>query len=252
MSSTDRFTGKRVIATGTGSGIGKATAELFAREGATVACLDVRGAEETVAGITAAGGSAHAFTCDVGSAIAVEQCVEAAVAVLGGIDILLNIAGIGHFAWSHQEDPEAFDRVIRVNLSGTFYMCRYSLPHLLASGNGVIVNTASNAGLQGLPWSAAYCSSKGGVVQLTRAIAFEYRGKGVRVNAVAPGGTNTNIINSFAKLPEGADWKEMNKMMSPMTNAEPSEMAEGFAYIASEKARFMTGTIMSLDGGLAI
>lgn len=246
-----RFEGRRVIVSGTGSGIGKATAELFACEGAAVACLDVKGADETAATITAAGGTAVAFVCDVGSAAAVESTVAAAVDALGGVDTVLNIAGIGHFAWSHAEDPEAFDRVLRVNLSGTFYMCRYTLPHLLEGGNGVIVNTASNAGLQGLPWSAAYCSSKGGVVNLTRALAYEYRGKGVRVNAVAPGGTNTNIVHSFSTLPEGADYKEMSKMMSPMKIADPSEMAEAFAYIASDAARFMTGTIMSIDGGLA-
>ena len=247
----NRFTGRRAVITGTGSGIGKATAELFASEGASVVCIDLKGADETVAAITAAGGVAHALTCDVGDARAVSATIDAAVEVLGGIDILLNIAGIGHFAWSHEEDPDAFDRIVRVNLNGTFYLCRYALPHLLATGKGVIVNTASNAGLQGAPWSAAYCSSKGGVVQLTRALAYEYRTKGVRVNAVAPGGTNTNIIQSFMNLPEGADYKEMSKIMSPMPTAEPIEMAEAFAYIASDVARYMTGTILSLDGGLA-
>lgn len=247
----NRFTGRRAIITGTGSGIGRATAQLFASEGAAVACLDVKGADETAAGITAAGGVAHAFVCDVGSASAVDTTIAAAVEALGGLDTVCNIAGIGHFAWSHEEDPEAFDRIVRVNLNGTFYMCRYALPHMLAAGKGVIVNTASNAGLQGLPWSAAYCGSKGGVVNLTRALAYEYRNKNIRVNAVAPGGTNTNIINSFTTLPPGADYKEMSKMMSPVTQAEPIEMAEAFAYIASDTARFMTGTIMSIDGGLA-
>jgi len=247
----NRFTGRRAIITGTGSGIGRATAQLFAAEGAAVACLDIKGADETAAGITAAGGIAHPFVCDVGSASSVEQTVATAVEALGGVDTVCNIAGIGHFAWSHEEDPEAFDRIVRVNLNGTFYLCRYTLPHMLAAGKGVIVNTASNAGLQGLPWSAAYCGSKGGVVNLTRALAYEYRGKNIRVNAVAPGGTNTNIINSFTTLPPGADYKEMAKMMSPVPQAEPSEMAEAFAYIASDTARFMTGTIMSVDGGLA-
>ncbi len=246
-----RFIGKRVIITGTGSGIGRATALLFAAEGATVACLDLKGADETAATITADGGTAYAYVCDVSNSATVKSVVDTAAAAMGGIDILLNIAGIGHFAWTHEEDPDWFDRIVGVNLNGTFYMCRYALPYLLETGNGVIVNTASNAGLMGLPWSAAYCSSKGGVVQLTRALAFEYRGKNVRVNAVAPGGTNTNIVNSFTTLPEGADFREMSKMMSPMGQAEPSEMAEAFAFIASQQARFMTGSIVSVDGGLA-
>ncbi len=246
-----RFTDKRVIITGTGSGIGRATALLFAAEGATVACLDLKGADETAATITADGGTAYAYVCDVSNSATVKSVVDTAAAAMGGIDILLNIAGIGHFAWTHEEDPDWFDRIVGVNLNGTFYMCRYALPYLLETGNGVIVNTASNAGLMGLPWSAAYCSSKGGVVQLTRALAFEYRGKNVRVNAVAPGGTNTNIVNSFTTLPEGADFREMSKMMSPMSQAEPSEMAEAFAFIASQQARFMTGSIVSVDGGLA-
>lgn len=246
-----RFTGKRVIITGTGSGIGRATALLFAAEGATVACLDLKGADETAATITTDGGTAYAYVCDVSNSATVKSVVDTAAAAMGGIDILLNIAGIGHFAWTHEEDPDWFDRIVGVNLNGTFYMCRYALPYLLETGNGVIVNTASNAGLMGLPWSAAYCSSKGGVVQLTRALAFEYRGKNVRVNAVAPGGTNTNIVNSFTTLPEGADFREMSKMMSPMGQAEPSEMAEAFAFIASQQARFMTGSIVSVDGGLA-
>lgn len=246
MNDMNRFAGSRVLVTGAGSGIGRATAERFAAEGAQVACLDLRGHDDTAASI---GAAAHAIPCDVSSAAAVEAAVSAAVAALGGLDVVCNIAGIGHFAASHEEPPEEFDKIVAVNLNGTFYVCRYTLPHLLENG-GVIVNTASTAGLIGQPWSAAYCASKGGVVMLTKALAYEYRGKGVRVNAVAPGGTNTNIINSFTNLPEGADFKMLSKIMTPMKNAEPSEIAATFAFIASPEARYMTGAVVSVDGGI--
>jgi NAD(P)-dependent dehydrogenase (short-subunit alcohol dehydrogenase family) len=137
---------------------------------------------------------------------------------------------------------------MNVNLNGTFFVSRYALPHLL-DGGGVIVNTASNAGLMGQPWSAAYCASKGGVVMLTKALGFEYQDRGVRVNAVAPGGTNTNIVHSFG-LPDGADFKRMHRMMSPMGMSEPSDIAAAFAFVASDEAKFMTSSIISVDGGL--
>jgi NAD(P)-dependent dehydrogenase (short-subunit alcohol dehydrogenase family) len=245
----NRFVGKRVFVTGTGSGIGQAVAKRLASEGATVACLDLAGHQDTADAITADGRSAMAWPCDVSDAVAVEAAVTAVATEFGGIDVVCNIAGIGHFAKSEEETPEWWNKIIAVNLTGTFLVSRYALPHLLASG-GNIVNTASNAGLMGQPWSAAYCASKGGVVMLTKAMAFEYQDQGVRVNAVAPGGTATNIMHSFG-LPEGAAFKRMHRMMSPMGMAEPGDIASAFAYIASDEARFMTGSIVSVDGGLA-
>lgn len=243
----NRFEGARVLVTGAGSGIGRATAQRFASEGAQVACLDLRGHDETATGI---GATAHPFACDVSDAAEVERVVASAVDVLGGLDVVCNIAGIGHFRYSHEETPEDFNRIVSVNLNGTFHICRYTLPHLLAAGGGVIVNTASTAALIGQPWSAAYCASKGGVVMLTKALATEYRSKNIRVNAIAPGGTKTNIVQSFSTFPEGADLRQLAKVMTPMEMAEPEEMASLFAFIASTEARYMTGSIVPMDGGI--
>jgi NAD(P)-dependent dehydrogenase (short-subunit alcohol dehydrogenase family) len=242
----NRFVGKRALITGAGSGIGKATAERLASEGARVACIDLRGASDVAAQI---GNEAIAFDCDVSDGAAVQATVGAAIDALGGLDITCNIAGIGHFRNSHEETPEDFARILGVNLNGTFHVCRAVLPTYLAAGAGVIVNTASTAGLMGQPWSAAYCASKGGVVMLTKGLASEYADRNIRVNAVAPGGTDTDIQKSFAEsFPADANFKMMKKMMSPMGMATPSEMAGAFAYIASDEARYMSGSIVSLDG----
>ena len=162
--------------------------------------------------------------------------------------MLCNIAGVGNFANTTELPFEEWQRVIAVNLTGTFLMCQAALPHILENG-GNIVNTASNAGLQGLAYSAAYCASKGGVVQLTRALAIEYWKKGIRVNAVAPGGVDTPLSRGFT-MPEDADMSFMEKMMAPLGMADPDDLASLFAYIASDEARYMTGAIVSMDAGL--
>lgn len=246
-----RFVGTRVVVTGAGSGIGRATAMRFAAEGASVACLDLRGAEVTADAIVAGGGAARAWSCDVADAPMVEATVADAVAFLGGgVDVLGNIAGIGRFAWTHEEDPDDFDRIVRVNLHGSFHLARYCLPHMVEAKRGVIVNIASTAGLIGQSWSAAYAASKGGVVMLTKALAYEYRTMGIRVNAIAPGFTNTNIIHSFLEIPEGGNPRDVHKISTPMGSAEPEEVASLITYIASDDARFMTGSVIPLDGGI--
>ncbi len=248
----NRFTGKRILVTGTASGIGRAVAVRLAAEGGSVMCLDISadGAEATAAGIRADGGRADAAHCDVSDEASVAAGVAATVAAYGGLDVVCNIAGIGHFAHTHEETKEWFDRIIGVNLTGTFLVSKHALPHLMES-KGVIVNTASNAGKMGQPWSAAYCASKGGVVLLTKALAEEYLSK-VRVNAIAPGGTDTNIVHSFSSLPDGGKFDQMHRMMSPMGMCSPDEIAAGFAYVASDEARYMTGAVVSIDGGLTI
>jgi NAD(P)-dependent dehydrogenase (short-subunit alcohol dehydrogenase family) len=244
--SQERFGRKVALVTGAGSGIGRAVAQRFAAEGAKVACLDLGGHAETAAGI---GAKAMAIDCDVSDYAAVDAAVAAASNGLGPIDIVCNVAGIGWFANSHEEDPARFAKAIAVNLTGTFHVCRAALPAMVERKAGIIVNTASTAGMMGQPWSAAYCASKGGVVLMTKALAFEYREIGIRINAVAPGGTKTNIVGGFSP-PPGADWKKMTKMMSEFPMAEPEEMANVFAFIASDEARFMTGSLVAMDGGI--
>jgi NAD(P)-dependent dehydrogenase (short-subunit alcohol dehydrogenase family) len=245
-----RFTDHIVVVTGAASGIGRATAIRFGSEDATVACLDldVAGAEATASAITEAGGRAAAFGCNVSDPAAVTGAVGAVVSGLGAPNVLCNIAGIGRFVHSAEETLEGWNRTIAVNLTGSFLMSQACLPHLLEN-RGNIVNTASTAGLFGQPYSAAYCASKGGVIQLTKSLAYEYIERGLRVNAVAPGGIDTPIMQDFG-YPEGASKKLMYKLISPLGFAQPEEVAGVFAYVASPEARYMTGSIITFDGGM--
>jgi NAD(P)-dependent dehydrogenase (short-subunit alcohol dehydrogenase family) len=242
-----RFEGKVALVTGAGSGIGRAVTARLAAEGASVLAVDIDAARlaETAA---LADGPVSVRTVDVSDPEACAAAVGACVAELGRLDVLGNVAGI--FVASHATElsVEQYRRVMGVNLDGCFFLAQAAIPHLLRT-SGTVVNIASNAGLQGVPYSVAYAMSKGGVVQLTRALAVEYLKTGLRVNAIAPAGTNTNIT-ATAQFPSNIDVDLVTRMAGMRGMAEPEEVAGLFAFLASDEARSVTGAIYTLDNGL--
>ena len=242
-----RFFGKAALVTGAGSGIGRAVALRLASEGAAVFAVDVDSArlEETR---DRAAEKMVLHQADLGDPDACVDAVAACVGELGRLDVLGNIAGI--YLADHTTDVtrERYRRLMAVNLDAYFFLAQAAIPHLLeATGN--IVNIASNAGLQGVPYSAVYCMTKGGVVQLTRSLAVEYLKRPLRVNAIAPAGTNTNITASAA-FPSDMDADHMVRMAGMRGLAEPEEVAALFAFLASDEAKAITGAIYTIDNGL--
>lgn len=243
-----RFTRKVALVTGAASGIGRATAIRLASEGARVACVDrdAKGLRATVKLLPA--GRGKAYTCDLLNTDAITKTVKNVVKDFGRLDVLCNIAGIGHFAYDEEESVDAWNRVIGVNLTGTFLMSQACLPHLKKS-KGAIVNCASTAGTNAQPLSSAYSASKGGVISLTQTMAITNGKAGVRVNAVAPGGVNTAITEQFP-IPEDADMTLFLRIMPFIDMGEPEQLASAFAFLASSDASYINGITLRVDGGM--
>ncbi len=244
-----RFEDKAALVTGAASGIGRATAERLAAEGARVFCadLDEAGVKETAETIRAAGGTAVTGRCDVSDPEACRATVTAAPSELGRLDVLCNVAGIGIYQHATELSVEQWNRVLAVNLSGTFFMCQAAIPHLLET-RGNIVNMASSAGLVGIAYASAYCASKGGVVLLTRSLAVEYAHQRLRVNCVCPGGVDTPLTRAF-RPPEGARPELLARMSLVPRLARPEQIASAVAYLASDEARNVNGAALPVDGG---
>ncbi len=244
-----RFKGKIVLVAGAGSGIGKASALRIAQEGGSVFCVDLNAAavEATAAEISAAGSEATSHVCDVSDEGSVQACIEACIARYGSLYGLVNMAGILRFDDTAELQTGDWQKVIDINLTGTMFLCRAVLPHLLET-RGSIVNAASTASLAGLPCGVAYSASKGGVLAMTRSIAVEYAKRGVRANCICPGDINTGMTDNIG-FPETMDFELMPRIMS-LTGAKGPEVVAGvIAMLVSEDGVHITGEEIRVDGG---
>ena len=244
---------KVAIITGAARGIGKMAAILFAEEGAKVVIADIdeAGGEQTVREIQAAGGQAFFQHTDVTDAVQVERLVQTTVERYGHLDVLYNNAALNHFAQVVDTEESDWNRVMKVNVKSVFLTCKYSIPVMRAGGGGSIINTGSAAALVGLRNLAVYTASKGAVLQLTRNIALDYAKDGIRVNALCPGVTATEMTEKVIEAdPDPAAARaRFDRVIPRGTMASPIEIARVALFLASDEASYITGAAIPADGG---
>jgi meso-butanediol dehydrogenase/(S,S)-butanediol dehydrogenase/diacetyl reductase len=238
---------KVALITGAGSGIGRASALRFAREGAKLMIADVRAesASNTAAEIEKAGGIAKSVSVDVRVAAEVERMVDETIRAFGRLDILFNNAGV--FV------PKT-DWVVDVCLKGVFFGCKYAIPHMIKQGGGVIINTASGAGIEGVPNLGAYQAAKGGVVIMSKGIALDFARHNIRCVSICPGVIETPIAENCKTIPAGASqlmWERTGIMHPLGRNGKPEEVGALAAFLASDEAGFITGVAVPIDGGFS-
>jgi NAD(P)-dependent dehydrogenase (short-subunit alcohol dehydrogenase family) len=249
-----RVDGKVALITGGTSGIGRATAIVFAREGASVAITgrDEDRGRQVVSGIADEGGEAIFVRADVRDAEDCERSVSRTVEAFGGVDVLFNNAGVYVANDILGCDEDEWDLQVDTSLKGAYLMSRAALPHMIAKGSGAIINCSSGWGLVGGARGAAYCAAKGGLTNLTRAMALDHGPQGIRVNAICPGDTETPMEHEDARN-QGLSWEEYlanavsGRAIQRM--AEPEEIAMAVLFLASDEAKYITGVALPVDGG---
>lgn len=247
--SSDPLTGKVALITGASSGLGRAVADLLHRRGATVFGLarDERTLAESMADITGSAAENSYFAADIGSAEACQAAIEACVGRHGGLDVLINVAGAHTLRHTATMTDAEWAADLAVNLNGPFFLSRAAIPHLLERA-GNIVNVSSLAGVQGQAYSAGYCAAKHGLIGLTRALAVEYSGSALRVNAVCPGGMETPLVAGFT-FPEGVDFDLVMRTAAPRGMMRPQDVAGLIAFLASDDAAAIHGSVQMVDNG---